>query len=98
LLLGDVILAVETVSREAVEQHKAFDRHLVHLVVHGVLHLLGYDHGDDAEAAIMEELERRVLAGLDIPDPYVELPAPDTAADTGPVGVVTGGPAEMHHG
>ncbi|MFL5298164.1 MAG: rRNA maturation RNase YbeY [Phenylobacterium sp.] len=68
--LGDVALAFETCAREAAEQGKPLAHHLQHLVAHGVLHLLGYDHMTDAEAHAMEGLERVVLAGLGIPDPY----------------------------
>ncbi|MEL6586889.1 MAG: rRNA maturation RNase YbeY [Pseudomonadota bacterium] len=68
--LGDLALAYETCAREAEEQGKAFDDHVIHLVVHGVLHLLGYDHETDADALRMESLERRVLSGLGLPDPY----------------------------
>ena len=71
LLLGDVVLAYETVRRESEEQGKRFSDHLCHLVVHGVLHLLGYDHGTEAQAAAMERLEIAALAGLGVPDPYV---------------------------
>jgi probable rRNA maturation factor len=70
LLLGDVVLAFETVAREAEEQAKPLSDHLSHLVVHGVLHLLGYDHGTEAEAAAMEALETSILASLGVPDPY----------------------------
>lgn len=70
VLLGDVVLAFETVRREAAEQGKALSDHLSHLVAHGVLHLVGFDHEDDAEAERMENLERRILAGLGIADPY----------------------------
>ncbi len=70
LLLGDVVLARETLLREAGEQGKRPDHHLIHLVVHGVLHLLGYDHQDDGAAIRMEALERRILAALGVPDPY----------------------------
>lgn len=69
-LLGDVVLAFETVAREATAQHKSLADHLRHLTVHGVLHLLGFDHMVDAEAERMEALERRILAGLGIADPY----------------------------
>lgn len=69
-LLGDVILAWETVAREAEEQGKPVGRHLSHLVVHGILHLVGYDHEIDAEAEEMERLEVQILGGLGIPDPY----------------------------
>lgn len=70
ILLGDVILAFETVQREAAEQGKAPVDHMTHLVVHGVLHLLGYDHETDDEAEEMEALETRLLATLGIADPY----------------------------
>ena len=75
--LGDVILAYETVRREALEQGKAAADHLRHLVVHGVLHLSGYDHETEAEAEEMEQLEREILAGLGIADPYADPPAVD---------------------
>lgn len=70
VLLGDVVLALETVAREAAEQEKPFADHLRHLVAHGVLHLLGYDHLTQAEAAIMESLEQSILAEMGVPDPY----------------------------
>ena len=70
VLLGDVVLAFETVRREATEQHKPLADHLSHLVVHGVLHLLGLDHESAAEAAAMEAREIEILAGLGVPDPY----------------------------
>jgi probable rRNA maturation factor len=69
-LLGDIVLAAETVAGEAALEDKPFENHISHLVVHGLLHLLGYDHETDAEAEEMEALERRVLARLAIPDPY----------------------------
>lgn len=68
--LGDIALAYGVCAREAVEQGKPLAHHLQHLVAHGVLHLLGYDHVSDAEASEMEGLERAILAGLGIPDPY----------------------------
>jgi probable rRNA maturation factor len=68
--LGDIVLAYETVAREADEQHISFADHVAHLIVHGLLHLLGYDHQIDGEAVTMEELERSILARLGIPDPY----------------------------
>ena len=70
VLLGDVVLAFETVRREAAEQQKPLADHLSHLVVHGVLHLLGLDHEGAAEAAAMESREVKILAGLGVPDPY----------------------------
>jgi probable rRNA maturation factor len=68
--LGDVALAYGVCAREACEQGKLLSQHLQHLTVHGVLHLLGYDHIGDDEAEAMEGLERTVLAGLGVPDPY----------------------------
>ncbi|HUB96429.1 MAG TPA: rRNA maturation RNase YbeY [Stellaceae bacterium] len=70
LLLGDVVLAYETVRRESLEQMKPLADHLAHLVTHGVLHLVGYDHEAASEARRMETLERRILAELGVPDPY----------------------------
>ena len=68
--LGDIALAYETCAREAAEQNKPMAHHLQHLVAHGVLHLLGYDHMSDPEAEEMEAIERTVLAKLGVPDPY----------------------------
>lgn len=70
--LGDVVIAFETTQAEAVVQDKEFFHHVTHLLVHGVLHLLGYDHHSDAEAELMEMRERAVLGELGIPDPYQE--------------------------
>lgn len=69
-MLGDIIIAKETVEREAAELEKPFDDHLTHLMVHGFLHLFGYDHMNNAEAEIMEGLETRILADLGLSDPY----------------------------
>jgi probable rRNA maturation factor len=69
-LLGDIVLAAETVAREAEVEGKPLDHHITHLVIHGMLHLLGHDHEDAAEAESMEALERAALARLAIPDPY----------------------------
>ena len=68
--LGDIVIAYETVKREALAQDLAFLHHLAHLAVHGFLHLHGYDHEAEAEAETMEQMERRILARLGIPDPY----------------------------
>ena len=68
--LGDIALAFGVCAREAAEQGKPLGHHLQHLTVHGVLHLLGYDHIGDDDAEAMEGLERAVLAGLGVPDPY----------------------------
>ncbi|MBB1472642.1 MULTISPECIES: rRNA maturation RNase YbeY [unclassified Luteimonas] len=69
-LLGDVVLCAPVVAREAAEQGKRLAAHYAHLTVHGTLHLLGWDHGDELEAEAMEKLEREILAGLGIDDPY----------------------------
>jgi len=69
-LLGDVVIAFETVAREAEAQGKPLAHHLGHLIVHGVLHLLGWNHEDLAEAERMEALEVAILRRLDVPDPY----------------------------
>jgi probable rRNA maturation factor len=83
-LLGDLALAGETCAREALEESKSLHDHLSHLVVHGVLHLCGYDHETSEEAEEMEALEREILATLTIADPY---------ADTDPIPVFSGGAA-----
>lgn len=69
-LLGDLVICAPVVAREAAEQGKRAEAHWAHLVIHGCLHLLGYDHIDDAEAEEMEALERQLLAELGHPDPY----------------------------
>ena len=68
--LGDIILAYETVAEEAAKDHKPLEDHISHLIVHGVLHLLGHDHMTNEEASRMETLETAILAALGIPDPY----------------------------
>ena len=69
-LIGDLVICAPVVTREAAEQGKAPRDHYAHLTVHGVLHLLGHDHAEPAQAARMEALEIRILAGLGIADPY----------------------------
>ena len=69
-MLGDIVIARETVEREALELEKSFEDHLTHLLVHGFLHLFGYDHMDEEEAEEMESLETRILAVLGLSDPY----------------------------
>ncbi|MBC2884044.1 rRNA maturation RNase YbeY [Ochrobactrum sp. CM-21-5] len=69
-MLGDIVIARETVEREAKDEGKPLDNHLTHLVIHGFLHLLGYDHETDEEAEEMERREREILHALAIPDPY----------------------------
>lgn len=68
--LGDIAIAYETCAREASEQDKPFSDHVSHLLVHATLHLLGFDHINDADAAHMEAIETRILATMGIPDPY----------------------------
>jgi probable rRNA maturation factor len=75
-LLGDLVICAPVVDREAREQGKHPDAHWAHMVVHGVLHLLGYDHPEGAQAAAMEDLETRILTGLGFPPPY-EDPGPE---------------------
>lgn len=70
-LLGDLVVCVPVVELEAQEQKKALDAHWAHLVIHGCLHLLGYDHIEEDEAEEMEDIERKLLAQLDYPDPYL---------------------------
>jgi probable rRNA maturation factor len=69
-ILGDVVLAQETVSKEAAAEGLTLEAHLAHLILHGFLHILGYDHEDDGEAQIMEGLETAILGGIGIADPY----------------------------
>lgn len=69
--LGDLVLAFETVEREAAEENKSFESHFLHLVIHGTLHLLGYDHMQDDEAEAMESLEIQILNQFGIRNPYI---------------------------
>ena len=71
-LLGDLVLCAPVVAKEAAAQGKPVAAHYAHLTVHGVLHLLGWNHEDTREAECMEQLEREILAGLGLPDPYTE--------------------------
>jgi probable rRNA maturation factor len=73
-LLGDIALAYETIRDEARERDIALADHVAHLVVHGVLHLIGFDHADDMQAERMEARERKALASLGIADPYADQP------------------------
>ena len=70
VLLGDIVLADGVVAREAAERGIMITDHATHLIIHGLLHLVGYDHEHDAEAEAMEEMERRALASLGIANPY----------------------------
>ncbi|MBD1389755.1 rRNA maturation RNase YbeY [Neiella sp. HB171785] len=71
-LLGDLVICAEVVAIEAQQQQKPLEHHWAHMVIHGLLHLLGYDHIQDDEAEVMEQKERDILAQLSIPDPYIE--------------------------
>lgn len=71
-LIGDIALAFETVAREAAADKKPIEHHAAHLVIHGLLHLFGYDHETDRKATRMEDMERAVLGALGIPDPYIQ--------------------------
>lgn len=70
VFLGDIVICAPVVAREAIEQSKPCSNHWAHMVVHGILHLLGYDHDNDSDAEVMEQEERRILISLGIPDPY----------------------------
>lgn len=84
-MLGDIIIARETVEREAGAMGLTFADHLTHLLVHGFLHLVGHDHQHDAEADVMERLEAAILAGLGIADPYAGT-EPEPREQAGPNG------------
>ncbi|MFV9875922.1 MAG: rRNA maturation RNase YbeY [Rickettsiales endosymbiont of Dermacentor nuttalli] len=71
ILLGDVIMALEIIEKETITQNKTFSNHFCHLLVHGILHLMGYDHDNDNTAEIMEKLEIAVLANFGIKSPYM---------------------------
>ena len=71
--LGDLLICAAVVEREAVEQKRPQADHWAHLTVHGILHLLGYDHQQTAEAEVMETLETEILAALGVPDPYEDI-------------------------
>ena len=71
-LLGDLVVCAPVLEKEALEQHKALTDHWAHIIVHGVLHLLGYDHIDDEEAELMESKEIAILNKLNIKNPYIQ--------------------------
>ncbi len=71
LALGDIVIAYQTVLRESVEQNKTFENHLTHLIIHSLLHLIGFDHEQEEMAKIMEDLEIKILAELGISNPYL---------------------------
>jgi probable rRNA maturation factor len=76
--LGDIVLAFQTIHRESKKQKKTLESHVIHLIVHGTLHLLGYDHQTAKEADSMEKLECDILDSLGYPDPYRESPVKKT--------------------
>ncbi len=78
--IGDIVLAYETMAREAEAEGKTAEHHLMHLAVHGMLHLLGFDHIEEAEAKAMEARERAILARLGIADPYARYESAGAAA------------------
>jgi probable rRNA maturation factor len=71
VMLGDIVIAYETLTRECEQEDRVFLNHLAHLAVHGFLHLMGYDHQNDSDAEAMEQLETAILARLEMPDPYL---------------------------
>lgn len=71
-LLGDIVIAYETLVRECADENREFAHHLSHLTVHGYLHLVGYDHQTDAEADAMESLESQIMMRMDMPDPWLD--------------------------
>ena len=77
MLLGDIVLALETCRREAAEKGVPLENHAAHLIVHGTLHLLGHDHMNDAEAEAMEAIERAAMAALGLHDPYKDSETPE---------------------
>ena len=70
-LIGDIVVCAPVVAREAEQQNKALNAHWAHMIIHGVLHLLGYDHQDDEQANVMETLETEIMQGLGFPPPYL---------------------------
>jgi probable rRNA maturation factor len=68
--IGDIAIAYDTCAREAAEQKKPLNNHVIHLIIHGTLHLLGFDHENEPDAALMEGLETEILGNLGLPDPY----------------------------
>jgi probable rRNA maturation factor len=78
--IGDIVIAFETVSREAAAEGKPFKHHLAHLAVHGFLHLVGFDHETESSARRMERMERAILRSIDVPDPYAPRDAKSRSA------------------
>ncbi|ESS73111.1 putative r RNA maturation factor YbeY [Methyloglobulus morosus KoM1] len=75
-LLGDLVICAPVIEREAMEQQKQLNHHWAHIVIHGVLHLLGYDHVKEEDADIMEDIEIKILQALNISNPYLEVTQP----------------------
>lgn len=70
ILLGDIILALEIIKQEAIEQEKSLRDHLTHLIIHGTLHLIGYDHIEEDEAEVMESMEIKIMESMGLKNPY----------------------------
>ncbi|MGB2115379.1 MAG: rRNA maturation RNase YbeY [Porticoccaceae bacterium] len=70
-LIGDIVICAPVVAREAIQQNKKLKAHWAHMIIHGVLHLLGYDHQNDSDAVIMETLETEIMQKLGFPPPYI---------------------------
>lgn len=81
-LLGDLVICAPVVAREAQEQSKTLEAHWAHMLVHGTLHLLGYDHVEDDEADVMEALETRLITQLNFPAPYIEIESTEITEST----------------
>jgi probable rRNA maturation factor len=71
-ILGDIVIAYETLKRESTDEGREFLHHLAHLTIHGYLHLVGYDHQDDAQATAMEGLESKIMTSMQLPDPWLD--------------------------
>jgi probable rRNA maturation factor len=69
-MLGDIVIAYETLAQECADEDRLFQHHLAHLTVHGFLHLIGYDHQTDSDSDAMETLESKIMAAMKMPDPY----------------------------
>lgn len=82
-ILGDIVIAYETLQRESADEHRDFLHHLTHLTVHGYLHLVGYDHEDDAHADEMESLESKIMTRMQLPDPWQDSEKAGTPEQSG---------------
>ena len=71
IFLGDLVICAQTIANEAMQQKKKLDEHWAHIVIHGILHLLGYSHDESSNTKIMEDLEKKLLSEIDISNPYI---------------------------